>query len=345
MRIRTNGSNVPRQITRSLKLSRDDIYHSISDRSQPCFIGSEVAWHVLKAGYRARLVVRRAEQTQKLQRVFALYAAQLEFAVVPDLTVLGAYDEVLQGVEYVLHLASPLPGSGDKNLLVPAVRGTVSILHSAKKVESVKKVVVTASVVSLIPFKADRKELVVKETTDVGDVTEEEAAASNPFEQYHASKLASYKATIDFVNEQHPQFDVATLHPVFVYGPNRVQESASELGGTNGMLYQALLTGKLFAGQYRGVHVDDVATAHVKVLNDSIKGLQPYLLAGPARPWEEVEEFVHQRYPDLPVNLEKADGTGSVVDTSKAEEELGLTFKGMEEQVGDVIDQQLSFKK
>ncbi|KAL5334201.1 flavonol reductase [Aspergillus crustosus] len=310
------------------------------------FIGSEVAWHVLEAGYRARLVVRRAEQTEKLQRVFAPYAAQLEFAVVPDLTVSGAYDEALQGgVEYVLHLASPLPGSGDKNLLVPAVRGTVSILHSAKKVESVRKVVVTASVASLIPFKADRQGLVIKETTDVGDVTEEEAAASNPFEQYHASKLASYKATIDFVNEQHPHFDVATLHPVFVYGRNRVQEAASELGGTNGMLYQALLTGKLFAGQYRGVHVDDVAAAHVKVLDESIKGLQPYLLAGPARSWEEVEEFIHQRYPSLPVNLEKADGTGSMVDTSKAEKELGLTFKGMEEQVGDVIDQQLSFKK
>ncbi|KAL4867217.1 hypothetical protein BDV12DRAFT_171732 [Aspergillus spectabilis] len=309
------------------------------------FVGSEVAWNVLNAGYKARLVVRRAEQIAKLKQRYALYVEQLEFAVVPDLTAPGCYDESLQGIDYVLHLASPLPGSGDSNLLVPAVKGTVSILHGASKVSSVKKVVITASVASLIPFRGSREGIVIKETTDVEDVTEAEAAASDPMGQYHASKIASYKATLDFVREQCPHFDVITLHPVFVYGRNRTQESADQLAGTCGLLYQALLTGKLFAGQYRGVHIDDVAAAHVKVLDDSIKGQQAYLLAAPARSWEEVEAFLHQRYPDLPVKLEPKDGKGLPIDTSKAERQLGRTFKGMEEQIGDLVDQQLALKK
>lgn len=125
------------------------------------FIGSQVVWDVLKAGYRVRLVVRRAEQATKLERIYDRYAKELEFAVVPDLTIDGCFDEPLQGADYALHLASPLPGAGD-DLLSPAVRGTVSILHSALKVPSIKKVVVTASALSIIPLGPTRDGLIVK---------------------------------------------------------------------------------------------------------------------------------------------------------------------------------------
>ncbi|RAH42560.1 flavonol reductase [Aspergillus brunneoviolaceus CBS 621.78] len=307
------------------------------------FIGSQVVWDVLKAGYRVRLVVRRAEQATKLERIYDRYAKELEFAVVPDLTIDGCFDEPLQGADYALHLASPLPGAGD-DLLSPAVRGTVSILHSALKVPSIKKVVVTASALSIIPLGPTRDGLIVKETTEVEDVDPARVASWNPLDQYHASKIASYKATLDFVRDQHPKFEVVTLHPVFVFGHNHAQESADQLGGTCGMLYQAITTGKLFATQYRGVHVHDVSAAHVKVLDSSIQGLQSFLLAAPPRSWADVEAFVRQHYPDLPIGIQAQEGPSYVLDTSKAERELGLTWKGMEEQVSDVIDQQLAFE-
>ncbi|RAH79219.1 flavonol reductase [Aspergillus japonicus CBS 114.51] len=301
------------------------------------FIGSQVVWDVLKAGYRVRLVVRRAEQATKLERIYDRYAEKLEFAVIPDMTIDGCFDESLRGVDYALHLASPLPGAGD-DLLSPAVRGTVSILHSALKVSSIKKVVVTASALSIIPLGPTRDGLVVK------DVDAAQVASLSPMEQYHASKVASYKATLDFVRDQNPEFDVVTLHPVFVFGHNHAQESADQLGGTCGMLYQAITTGKLFAAQYRGVHVHDVSAAHVKVLDSSIQGLQSYLLAAPPRSWADVESFVRQHYPSLPIGIQATEGPSYVLDTSKAERDLGLTWKGMEEQVSDVIDQQLAFK-
>ncbi|PYH47078.1 flavonol reductase [Aspergillus saccharolyticus JOP 1030-1] len=307
------------------------------------FIGSQVVFDVLKAGYRVRLVVRRAEQATKLERVYSRFPERLEFVVVPDLTVDGCFDKPLQGVDYALHLASPLPGAGE-DLLTPAVQGTVSILHSALKVPSIKKIVVTASALSIMPLGGAADGSVIKETTDIQDVDPAQVASLNPFDQYQASKIASYKATLDFVRDHHPTFDVVTLHPVFVFGYNQAQESADQLGGTCGMLYQAITAGKLFSDQYRGVHVEDVSAAHVKALDSSIKGLQSYLLAAPPRPWSDVKTFVRQRYPNLPVKLETQETTGYVLDTSKAERELGLTFKGMEDQVSDVIDQQLAFK-
>src|SRR5258708_37521235 len=125
------------------------------------FIGSQVALKVLEAGYKLRISIRRENQGEKLRQVFSQYADQLDFAIVPDLTAPGCFDKTLDGVEYVLHLASPLAGAGD-DLLTPAVRGTVSILESAAKVPSVKRVVITASVLSLMPLNASREGLVVK---------------------------------------------------------------------------------------------------------------------------------------------------------------------------------------
>lgn len=126
------------------------------------FIGSQVALRVLQAGYRARLAIRREEQADKLRRIFADYEKQLEFVVVPDITVSGCFDEALQGVEYVLHLASPLPKPGSGDLVTPARRGTVVILESAAKVPSIKKVVVTGSVLSLVSLGELKDGLVVR---------------------------------------------------------------------------------------------------------------------------------------------------------------------------------------
>ncbi|KAF7585964.1 hypothetical protein BBP40_009755, partial [Aspergillus hancockii] len=126
------------------------------------FIGSQVALRVLQAGYRVRLAIRRAEQADKLRRIFADYEKLLEFAIVPDITAEGCFDDALKDAEYVLHLASPLPKPGSKDLITPAVRGTASILEAAAKVPSIKKVVVTGSVLSLVSLGELKDGIVVR---------------------------------------------------------------------------------------------------------------------------------------------------------------------------------------
>jgi hypothetical protein len=64
----------------------------------------------LKSGYRLRAVIRKPEQIEQL-KAHALvkpYLANLEFVVVPNLAKKGAFDQVLDGVSDVIHLASPL---------------------------------------------------------------------------------------------------------------------------------------------------------------------------------------------------------------------------------------------
>jgi nucleoside-diphosphate-sugar epimerase len=130
------------------------------------FIGSQVVASALNDGYRVRLSVRKAEQVEKLEALFLSHSSMLEFVIVPDITKMDAFDGKLDGVNYVFHLASPMPGKGSDvrlDYVDPAVQGTESMLHAAKSAPSVERVVVMASMLSLIPMGALRSPgLVVK---------------------------------------------------------------------------------------------------------------------------------------------------------------------------------------
>jgi hypothetical protein len=66
---------------------------------------------VLEAGYKVRGIVLNTGEVEFLKATKPLQAhlENVEFEIVPDITIPGAYDEVIKGVDRVLHLASPLP--------------------------------------------------------------------------------------------------------------------------------------------------------------------------------------------------------------------------------------------
>jgi nucleoside-diphosphate-sugar epimerase len=173
-----------------------------------------------------------------------------------------------------------------------------------------------------------------------------------PMAQYHASKLAAYKAILDFYDANpNLHFEIATIHPAYVFGRSLVQEIAQDLAGTNKLLFSSLMSEKPAFGRFVGVHVDDVAETHVKALTHvitagagAVTGVQSYLLAARGRSWQEVYDFVKSRYPDLAIGLMPEDSPYFNVDASKATRELGIHFKDMEKQVGDMLDQQLELR-
>lgn len=105
--------------------------------------------------FHIRVAVRSQESFEKLTSYKPLspYVSLLESVIVPDISVPGAYDEVVKGVTHIVHVASPIPGSntkdGDLDIIEPAIRGTVGILESAHKTTGVVKVVITASLASI----------------------------------------------------------------------------------------------------------------------------------------------------------------------------------------------------
>lgn len=64
----------------------------------------------LENGYRARVALRRLEQAEKLKKTASLqpYLQSIEFVQVPDITASEAYVDAVKGVDFVLHIASPI---------------------------------------------------------------------------------------------------------------------------------------------------------------------------------------------------------------------------------------------
>ncbi len=131
------------------------------------FLGFQVLVDALKAGYHVRVAVRSEAKLSKVLNspsIEALHPTpeQLSHVVVPDMAKPGAYDEAVKGVKYIIHCASPIPTFGGANppapetydayFVKPAIAGDEGMLHSAAKSPSVKRVVLTSSVVAITPF-------------------------------------------------------------------------------------------------------------------------------------------------------------------------------------------------
>lgn len=121
-------------------------------------IGFRVLTLLLEAGYKVRAAVRNQAGFDKISKLkpVAPYASELTSVIVPDITVAGAYDEAVKGVEYIVHIASPLasnapPGIDYESYLIqPAIQGTVGILESAAKTTGIKRIVITGSILSIV---------------------------------------------------------------------------------------------------------------------------------------------------------------------------------------------------
>lgn len=137
----------------------------------------------------------------------------------------GAFDEAVKGVDAIEHTASPfhLRATDPNELIVPAVRGTLSVLESARKHgKGVKRVVVTSSVAAVLdtlphPHTFDETNW----NTTAVEECETKGKDASPIAMYRASKTLAERAAWDFV-EKHKgslPFDLVVVNPPFVYGP------------------------------------------------------------------------------------------------------------------------------
>ena len=70
---------------------------------------------LLDRGYTVCGTVRSESKTSYLREIFSdeLSAGKLELVIVPDITAPGAFDEAVQGVDAIEHIASPYRMTSD----------------------------------------------------------------------------------------------------------------------------------------------------------------------------------------------------------------------------------------
>ena len=322
------------------------------------FLGFRVLLYTLEQGYQVRAAVRSDAKANTIKSNPALKAlnrdSQLSFTTVPDFLAPGAFDEAIQGVKYVIHVASPLPfespADGDfyKFFVEPAVHGTLGVFESAQKAGSVKRIVVTSSVLANTGREGlDNWEGVLTAETRV-------PFDKGPYEDgqqaYPASKVAALAAAEDWIEKTQPDFDVIHIHPSYIFGRDDLYTSPQDfLTGTNSIVL-GVATGNSTREKSMAFcfnHVADTARAHVLALDAKVPGNTSYLLTNSGEgdeKWDDINAIVAKRYPEALAKgiFKKGEAWGDgafKADVRKTEETFGLRLATLEEAVVPVLEQ------
>ena len=229
------------------------------------------------------------------------------------------------------------------------VNMTMSVLESASKTPSIKRVVVTSSSTAASQMIFDEA---YNLTPDCWNDTAVKMAWSdepNAFMTYAASKVQAEKALWKFVNEKKPHFAVNTVLPDFVCGPPLSAEHQgypSSIGFFK-MLWEGLPgeTGWfMLRGQWM-IDAADMARLHVAALAHPDAKNERIFAYGHRKTWTEWIKLLKQWYPDRtypqPMQHEPAD-LSNVTARPEAERYLkwlnGEGFKPMEESIRETVE-------
>jgi dihydroflavonol-4-reductase len=218
------------------------------------FLASWLVRELLEKGVLVRGTVRRIASADHL-RALPGAVERLEL-VEADLTVPGSFEPAVRGCAVVFHTASPYVIQVDhpqRDLVDPAVNGTLEVLRACVKATDVARVVLTSSMAA-VTDEPDSSQVLTE-----ADWNEKSTLQRNP---YYLSKTMAERAAWTFVEREHPSFDLVAMNPFMIMGPS--------LGP--GLNVSNKIVADLVNGVYPGilsitwgiVDVRDVAHAHVR---------------------------------------------------------------------------------
>ncbi|KAF2641169.1 NAD(P)-binding protein [Massarina eburnea CBS 473.64] len=243
-------------------------------------IGFASVVHAVRLGYRVRCIVRREAAIATIRNGPSLqqYADQVEYAIVPDNTAPGSYDDALKGARNVVHIAGVWPKPDyhpDNEIWYPFVKSMENILSAAEKAGTVRRIVFTQAGAALVnPDDGDTLGTAMgRELNEYVQVNPQSASFRPPLKSSHhaycgakaycMAYLKSAKAAKKF------PFSIVQVIPGTVIGPSELVTDAS--GASEGMdrMSRALLFNDPKPRYAFGfVHVDDCARVHIEALDE-----------------------------------------------------------------------------
>jgi nucleoside-diphosphate-sugar epimerase len=179
------------------------------------FLGGWCIIGLLERGYRVRATVRNPSRERDVHATVESQVPSPQHLTVhqADLTSDDHWDNVIEGCDYVLHVASPFPAEQPKDpdeLIVPAREGTVRVLGKALD-HGVKRVVVTSSIAAVRLVKDGDKKVLDEE-----DWTDPDEEGLTP---YVRSKTIAERAAWDLAKERGAEDRLAVVNPGAIIGP------------------------------------------------------------------------------------------------------------------------------
>ncbi|KAI9680092.1 MAG: hypothetical protein M1817_005108 [Caeruleum heppii] len=325
----------------------------------------------LQSGYEVTASVRSEAKAQQLLETHPEWKGRLGFVYISDLVAPNAFDKLFdnRSYDFILHTASPVSFKVDdvkKDLIDPAVQGTLGLLQSAQKLGGprLKRFVLLGSAVAALDsFEED--DVAGKDYTedDWNPVTVENATErQDALLGYNASKKYAEKAGWDFMEEQKPAFDLTVINPDIVIGPMlHPLPGPSSINETNKFAVHNFMNGTYNAIEavrfpfYHFVDVRDVAQAHILAMTvPSAANKRILLVSGLITP-QLVANTIREHFPELKPRV--SEGTPAQIlpkginptnwDVSRSREIFGKDWKyrSLEESLVDTVHDILRHEK
>ncbi|WP_416986509.1 NAD-dependent epimerase/dehydratase family protein [Streptomyces sp. T028] len=229
------------------------------------FVAAHLVRQLLERGHQVRTTVRSTANTAKLAPLRALQDAhpgRLDLFEA-DLLREGSFDEAMKGCAVVFHVASPflMPEKikdGQRDVVDPALHGTRNVVASVDRTQTVERLVFTSTVGAVFGDYADVDHMDGRVLSEKY-VNTTSTVENNP---YHYAKTVAEKAAWDAEAAQ-SRWRMVSLNPGLILGPSLTP--ASDSGSL--FLLDELFKGYFFYGapdfSFTTVDVRDVAAAHI----------------------------------------------------------------------------------
>ena len=224
------------------------------------YIALHCIFNLLSKGYKVKGSLRNLNREDEVRRSLStdFNNNDLEFCKLNLLEDEG-WEEAASDCDYLFHIASPCcieEPKNEKEIISPALEGTLRALHAANK-SKVKKVVLTSSI-GAMAYGHNKRCCDNKDWTDV----------SKNVGAYIKSKTIAEKAAWEFVkNQSKDSFIMTTINPGMVFGPLL----SNDTEGISASLITKMITGKFPALPdiyFTVVDVRDVAKLHLESLTN-----------------------------------------------------------------------------
>ncbi|KAM1049483.1 hypothetical protein ACFX2C_028584 [Malus domestica] len=301
------------------------------------YIASWLVKLLLQRGYTVKATVRDPSDPKKTEHLLSLDGAKERLHLFKaDLLEEGSFDTAVDGCQGVFHTASPVQFSATDpkaEIVEPAVKGTLNVLKSCAKFTTVKRVVLTSSMASVI---MSGKPL-------TSDVVFDETWYSDPLfceknkQWYVLSKTLAEEAAWKYAKAN--GIDLVTMNPGLVIGP-LLQPTLNLSVKMIQNLITSTGTETLPLSNYRFVDVRDVASAHFLAFEvPSASGR--YCLVSNVTHSSEVLRIIQELYPTLhhPEKCEIGNTSDPIYQVSAEKAKgLGINFRPLEVSLRDTIE-------
>jgi dihydroflavonol-4-reductase len=250
------------------------------------YLGGWCIVELLRRGYRVRTTVRNPSREHELHAALDSEVDSHHNLSVhqADLMSDDHWDRVIDGCDYVLHVASPLPVSQPKDpdeLIVPAREGTVRVVGTALDA-GVERIVLTSSVAAIRGGNEGRP-------LDESIWTDLSSPDLTPYVQ---SKTIAEQAAWSLASEAGARKRIAAVNPTVILGPTLSDDTSASLEVIQRLLKGMPAVPRLSFGF---VDVRDVADLEIRAMTSPEAGGERFVANTKTMWMAEVAQVLRER--------------------------------------------------